>query len=81
MAQVWKIRVQGSLVGKEHALALLELVLLGHAVPGCRPLLLASGERQLAKERNGLPVPVQNKDVVLVHDWIIAAPNCLQTLQ
>lgn len=73
--------MRGSLVGKEHALALLEVVLLGHAVPSCRPLLLASGERQLAKQRNGLPVPVQNQNVVLVHDRIIATSNGLHALQ
>lgn len=71
------IRKLGSLVAKKHALAALELVLLGHAIPGCRSLLLTSGQRQLAKQRNGLPVPVQHQDVVLVHDWIIAAPDCL----
>ena len=48
------------LVSKEHPLALAKTVLLGDAMLGGYTLLLVSGESQLAKERNGLPVPVQH---------------------
>jgi len=44
----------------------------------CRPLLLSPGERQLSKQRNGLPVPVEHQDVVLVHDRVVATANGLQ---
>ena len=66
------------LVSKEHPLALAKIVLLGDAMLGGYTLLLASSESQLAKERNGLPVPVQHQDVILVHHRIIATPDCLQ---
>lgn len=67
------------LVSQEHPLALPKIMLVGNAMLGSYTLLLASSESQLAKERNGLPVPVQHKDVILVHHRIIATPNCLQT--
>ncbi len=75
--KVW-CRGEGSLVSKEHALALLYLVLAGHTVLLCSPLLLSPGERQLSKQRNGLPVPVEHQDVVLVHDGVVATANGLQ---
>ena len=41
------------------------------------PLLLALGECQLPKKRDGLPVPVQHKHMVSVHDRIITAADGL----
>ena len=69
------------LVSQEHPLALAKIMLLGNAMLGSYTLLLTASESQLAKERNGLPVPVQDKDVILVHYRIIATPDCLQTEQ
>ena len=71
------ITMQLLLVSKEHSLALAKTVLLGDTMFGGDTLLTASGQSQLAKERNGLPIPVQHQDVILVHDRIIATPNCL----
>lgn len=53
-------------------------MLAGHTVLLCSPLLLSPGQRQLSKQRNGLPVPVEHQDVVLVHDRVVATTNGLQ---
>lgn len=72
--------MQFLLVSKEHPFGLPKLVLPGKATPTRHTLLLAPGKSQLTKERNGLPVPVQDQDVILVHHWIVAAPNGLHTV-
>ncbi len=40
-------------------------------------MLLSPGECQLAKKGDGLPVPIQHKYVVLVHDRVVTTTNGL----
>ena len=61
----------GLLVSQEHSLALPKLVLLGDTILCGSALLLVSCQCQLAQKRNGLPVPVENQNVVFIHDGII----------
>lgn len=65
------------LVCKEHALALLQLVLVGDAVLLSLTSLLLGGQSKLPQQGYGLPIPVEHQNVVLVHHWIVSAANGL----